>query len=99
MIKMKIIGCDRTLLPNPAETLKATEELVKEGYTVLPYTSDDVGLARKLEEVGARAVMPGASRIGLGQRAINPLNLPFIHEQLTVRGIVDAGMGSPIGGV
>src|SRR5699024_7114008 len=95
MIKVEIIGCDRTLLPDPVETLKATEELVKEGYTVLPYTSDDVVLARKLEEVGAHAVMPGASPIGSGQGVINPLNLRFISEQLTVSVIVDAGIGSP----
>ncbi|HLR40064.1 MAG TPA: thiazole synthase [Virgibacillus sp.] len=95
MIKVEIIGCDRTLLPDPVETLKATEELVKEGYTVLPYTSDDVVLARKLEEVGAHAVMPGASPIGSGQGVINPLNLRFISEQLTVPVIVDAGIGSP----
>src|SRR5690625_717476 len=67
MVKVEIIGCDKTLLPDPVETLKATEELIKEGFTVLPYTSDDVVLARRLEELGAHAVMPGASPIGSGQ--------------------------------
>src|SRR5690625_969883 len=95
MIKVEIIGCQKTLLPDPVETLKATEELLKEGFTVLPYTSDDVVLARKLEELGAHAVMPGASPIGSGQGIINPLNLRFIIEQAKVPVIVDAGIGSP----
>jgi thiazole synthase len=95
MIKVEVIGCDKTLLPDPVETLKATEELLKEGFTVLPYTSDDVVLARKLEELGAHAVMPGASPIGSGQGIINPLNLSFIIEQAKVPVIVDAGIGSP----
>lgn len=95
MIKVEIIGCDKTLLPDPVETLMATEELLKEGFTVLPYTSDDVVLARKLEELGAHAIMPGASPIGSGQGIINPLNLSFIIEQSKVPVIVDAGIGSP----
>src|SRR5699024_2623920 len=95
MIKVEIIGCPKTLLPDPIETLKATEELLKEGFTVLPYTSDDVVLARKLEELGAHAIMPGASPIGSGQGIINPLNLSFIIEQSNVPIIVDAGIGSP----
>src|SRR5690625_5685858 len=81
MIKVEIIGCQKTLLPDPVETLKATEELLKEGFTVLPYTSDDVVLARRLEELGVHAVMPGASPIGSGQGIVNPLNLSFIIEQ------------------
>ncbi len=95
MVKVEVIGCDKTLLPDPVETLKATEELLKEGFTVLPYTSDDVVLARKLEELGAHAIMPGASPIGSGQGIINPLNLSFIIEQSNVPVIVDAGIGSP----
>ncbi|WP_406944151.1 thiazole synthase [Halobacillus sp. SY10] len=95
MIKVEVIGCDKTLLPDPIETLKATEELIKEGFTVLPYTSDDVVLARRLEELGAHAVMPGASPIGSGQGIINRENLRFIIEQSTVPVIVDAGIGSP----
>ncbi|WP_080875893.1 thiazole synthase [Oceanobacillus timonensis] len=95
MVKVEIIGCAKTLLPDPVETLKATEELVAEGFTVLPYTSDDVVLAKKLEEAGAHAVMPGASPIGSGQGIINPLNLSFIIEQSKVPVIVDAGIGSP----
>ncbi|WP_404449029.1 thiazole synthase [Sutcliffiella horikoshii] len=95
MIKVEVIGCWKTLLPDPVETLKATEELLKEGFTVLPYTSDDVVLARKLEELGAHAIMPGASPIGSGQGIINELNLGFIIEQSNVPVIVDAGIGSP----
>lgn len=95
MIKVEVIGDDKTLLPDPVETLKATEELVKEGFIVLPYTSDDVVLARKLQEVGCHAIMPGASPIGSGQGIINPVNLSFINEQATVPVIVDAGIGSP----
>src|SRR5690625_3465010 len=95
MVKVEIIGCDKTLLPDPVETLKATEQLLAEGYTVLPYTSDDVALARRLEELGAHAIMPGASPIGTGQGIINPVNLQFIIEQANVPVIVDAGIGAP----
>ncbi|MGY0692731.1 thiazole synthase [Virgibacillus sp. FSP13] len=95
MIKVEVIGCDKTLLPDPVETLHATEELIKEGFIVLPYTSDDVVLARRLEELGAHAIMPGASPIGSGQGVINPTNLSFIIEQSNVPVIVDAGIGSP----
>ena len=95
MIKVEVIGCQKTLLPDPIETLKAAEELVKEGFIVLPYTSDDVLLAKRLEEVGCHAIMPGASPIGSGQGIINPLNLRFIIEQSNVPVIVDAGIGTP----
>ncbi|SIS75273.1 thiazole synthase [Salimicrobium salexigens] len=95
MIKVEVIGDKKTLLPDPVETLKATEELLKEGFIVLPYTSDDVVLARKLEELGAHAIMPGASPIGSGQGIINPLNLSLIIEQSHVPVIVDAGIRSP----
>ena len=95
MIKVEVIGCSKTLLPDPIETLKASEELVKEGFIVLPYTSDDVLLAKRLEEVGCHAIMPGASPIGSGQGIINPLNLSFIIEQTNLPVIIDAGMGTP----
>ncbi|RAZ79303.1 thiazole synthase [Planococcus halotolerans] len=95
MVKVEVIGCQKTLLPDPVETLKASEELLKEGFTVLPYTSDDVLLARRLEELGCHAIMPGASPIGSGQGIINPLNLSFIIEQTSVPVIVDAGIGTP----
>ncbi|MFJ7975686.1 thiazole synthase [Peribacillus sp. JNUCC 23] len=95
MIKVEVIGDDRTLLPDPVETLKASEMLLAEGFIVLPYTSDDVVLARRLEELGVHAVMPGASPIGSGKGIINPLNLKFIIEQSQVPVIIDAGIGSP----
>jgi thiazole synthase len=95
MIKVEVIGCGKTLLPDPVETLKATEILLEEGFIVLPYTSDDVVLAKRLQELGCHAVMPGASPIGSGQGIVNPLNLSLIIEQATVPVIVDAGIGSP----
>ncbi len=95
MVKVEVIGCDKTLLPDPIETLRASEELLKEGFIVLPYTSDDVVLARRLEELGCHAIMPAASPIGSGQGILNPLHLKFIIEQTTVPVIVDAGIGSP----
>lgn len=95
MIKVEVIGCDRSLLPDPIETLKASEMLLEEGFIVLPYTSDDVVLAKRLEQLGVHAIMPGASPIGSGKGLMNPLNLQFIIEQSSVPVIVDAGIGSP----
>lgn len=95
MIKVEVIGCDKSLLPDPVETLKASEMLLEEGFVVLPYTSDDVVLAKKLEKLGVHAIMPGASPIGSGRGIINPLNLTFIIEQSSIPVIVDAGIGSP----
>ncbi|MCA1009583.1 thiazole synthase [Halobacillus halophilus] len=95
MIKVEVIGDQRTLLPDPIETLKASKILLEEGFIVLPYTSDDVMLAKRLQDLGVHAIMPGASPIGSGQGIINPLNLQFIVEQSTVPVIVDAGIGSP----
>ncbi|MFU0790054.1 MAG: thiazole synthase [Virgibacillus proomii] len=95
MIKVEIIGCERTLLPDPFETLKASKQLVDEGFTVLTYTSDDVVLAKRLEEAGVHAVMPAASPIGSGQGVVNPLYLQFIIEQAEIPVIVDAGIGAP----
>ena len=94
MIKVEVIGCDRSLLPDPVETLKASEMLLEEGFIVLPYTSDDVVLAKRLVDLGVHAIMPGASPIGSGRGIINPLYLQFIIEQSTVPVIVDAGIGS-----
>lgn len=95
MIKVEIIGCPKTLLPDPVETLKATEMLLEEGMTVLVYTSDDVVLARKLQALGCHAIMPGASPIGSGLGIVNPYNLHYIIEDATVPVIVDAGLGTP----
>lgn len=95
MIKVEIIGNDRTLLPDPIATLEATKQLVAEGFIVLPYTSDDPILARHLAEAGAAAVMPGAAPIGSGLGMINPHYIRFIIEEAKVPVIVDAGIGSP----
>lgn len=95
MIKVEVIGCDKSLLPDPVETLKASEMLLAEGFIVLPYTSDDVVLAKRLGDLGVHAIMPGASPIGSGRGIINPLNLQFIIEQSPVPVIIDAGIGSP----
>ncbi|MGZ6550855.1 MAG: thiazole synthase, partial [Tumebacillaceae bacterium] len=81
MIKVEVIGDMRTLLPDPIGTLEATKILVDEGFTVLPYTSDDVLLARRLVEAGAAAIMPGASPIGSGLGILNPHYLSFIIEE------------------
>ncbi|BCJ85774.1 thiazole synthase [Effusibacillus dendaii] len=95
MIKVEVIGNPKTLLPDPIETLKATEILVNEGFTVLTYTSDDPILAQHLQKAGAHAVMPGASPIGSGLGILNPHYLKFIIEEAQVPVIVDAGVGSP----
>lgn len=95
MIKVEVIGDPNTLLPDPIGTLEATKILVEEGFIVLPYTSDDPILARKLQEAGASAVMPGASPIGSGQGIINPNNIRFIVEEAKVPVIIDAGIGAP----
>lgn len=93
-IKVEISANERTLLPDPIETLKATEILVKEGFTVLPYTSDDPILCKRLEEAGAAAVMPGAAPIGTGLGLLNPYHIGLIVEEAGVPIIVDAGLGS-----
>ncbi|OMF38632.1 thiazole synthase [Paenibacillus sp. FSL H8-0548] len=93
-IKVEISVNERTLLPDPIETLRATEILVKEGFTVLPYTSDDPVICKRLEEAGAAAVMPGAAPIGTGLGILNPYNLGLIVEEANVPIIVDAGLGS-----
>ncbi|WP_028559719.1 thiazole synthase [Paenibacillus pinihumi] len=93
-VKVEISANERTLLPDPIETLKATEILVKEGFTVLPYTSDDPILCKRLEEAGAAAVMPGAAPIGTGLGILNPYHIGLIVEEAKVPIIVDAGLGS-----
>lgn len=94
-IKVEISGNPRTLLPDPFETMKATERLAKDGFVVLSYTSDDPILCKRLEEAGAAAVMPGGSPIGTGLGLLNPYNLGLIVEEANVPVIVDAGIGSP----
>jgi thiazole synthase len=95
MIKVEVIGDGITLLPDPIETYKACEILLEKGFTVLPYISDDVILAKRLQLLGVNAVMPGASPIGAGRGIINPYNLEIIIEQAVVPVIVDAGLRAP----
>jgi thiazole synthase len=95
MIKVEVIADSKTLLPDPVATLEATKILVEEGFIVLPYTSDDPVLARKLAEAGAHAIMPGGSPIGSGQGLLNPTYLRYIIEESPVPVIIDAGIGSP----
>ncbi|SDW12693.1 thiazole-phosphate synthase [Marininema mesophilum] len=95
MVKVEVIGDEERLLPDPMATLEATRRLVEEDFIVLPYTGDDPVLARRLQEVGAHAIMPGASPIGSGQGLINPLYLSFIIQDASVPVIIDAGIGAP----
>ena len=94
LVKLEVLGDKKTLLPDPVDTLRATETLVAEGFTVLVYTSDDVLLAKRLEEAGATSVMPAGSPIGSGQGILNPLNIRLILEAARVPIIVDAGVGT-----
>ena len=93
-VKLEVIGDDRTLLPDPAELLDAAEELVADGFTVLPYTSDDPVLARRLADAGCAAVMPLGSPIGSGMGIANPYNLRLIVEEAEVPVVLDAGIGT-----
>ncbi|MEZ5155631.1 MAG: sulfur carrier protein ThiS [Solirubrobacterales bacterium] len=93
-VKLEVIGDDRTLLPDAPELLTAAEELVDEGFTVLPYTTDDPVLARRLESVGCAAVMPLGSPIGSGAGIRNPYNIRIIVEAAEVPVILDAGIGT-----
>jgi thiazole synthase len=93
-VKLEVIADERTLLPDPIELLDAAEQLVDAGFTVLPYTSDDPVLARRLEQVGCAAVMPLGSPIGSGLGIRNPHNIELIVEQATVPVVLDAGIGT-----
>ena len=98
-VKLECLADKRTLLPDPIDTLKATEILVKEGFTVLVYTSDDPILAKRLKEAGAASVMPAGSPIGSGQGILNPNNIRICLEYLKENDpdypvIVDAGVGT-----
>jgi thiazole synthase len=98
-VKLEVLGDKKTLLPDPVGTLEATRELVKEGFTVLCYTSDDPIAARRLKEAGAASVMPAGSPIGSGQGVLNPLNISLCLETLKEGDpnypvIVDAGVGT-----
>ncbi len=93
-IKLEVIGDDRTLYPDAVELLDAAEQLLADGFNVLPYTNDDPVLARRLEEAGCAAVMPLGSPIGSGAGIRNPYNLAIIAERASVPVILDAGVGT-----
>ncbi len=93
-VKLEVIGDDRTLLPDAVELVDAADELVADGFTVLPYTNDDPVLARRLEEAGCAAVMPLGSPIGSGAGIRNPYNIAIIVEGASVPVILDAGIGT-----
>ena len=93
-VKLEVLSDPETLLPEPLGTLEALRTLVKEGFTVLAYASDDPVMARRLEEAGAASVMPLGSPIGSGQGILNPQNIRLIIERAKVPIIVDAGVGT-----
>jgi thiazole synthase len=93
-IKLEVIGDDRTLLPDAVELLSAAETLIDEGFVVLPYTTDDHVLARRLEDIGCAAVMPAGSPIGSGMGIRNPYNLSILIERSGVPVVLDAGVGT-----
>lgn len=94
MVKLEVLGDERTLLPDPVETLKAARILVKEGFSVLVYTSDDPVVAARLQDLGVTSVMPAGAPIGSGQGVLNANNIRMILERATVPIIVDAGVGT-----
>ena len=94
LVKLEVIGDDRTLFPDVENLLPAAAELVKDGFTVLPYTNDDPITAKKLEDIGCAAVMPLVAPIGSGMGIRNPYNIQIIREQISIPLIVDAGVGT-----
>jgi len=94
LVKLEVLGDEKTLFPNMPETLKAAEQLVNDGFDVMVYCSDDPIQAKMLEQIGCVAVMPLASLIGSGMGILNPWNLSLIIEQATVPVLVDAGVGT-----
>ena len=94
LVKLEVIGDEKTLFPDTEALLAATKVLVKEGFVVMPYTNDDPIMAKKLADAGAACVMPLASPIGSGMGILNPINIRFIQEAVKVPVIVDAGVGT-----
>jgi thiazole synthase len=94
LVKLEVLGDKKTLYPNMIETLRATEVLIGEGFQVMVYCSDDPLLAKRLEEMGAAAIMPLAAPIGSGLGIQNPVNIRLIVEEAKVPVIVDAGVGT-----
>jgi thiazole synthase len=94
LVKLEVLGDPQSLFPNVRETIRAAETLVKDGFEVMVYTSDDPIIARELQAVGCVAIMPLASLIGSGMGILNPWNLGLIIEQAKVPVLVDAGVGT-----
>lgn len=94
LVKVEVIGDKKTLMPDVLGLLEATEILVREGFTVMPYTTDDPVMAKRLEDAGAACVMPLASPIGSGRGIQNRLNLKFVMDAVSCPVIVDAGVGT-----
>ncbi len=94
LVKLEVLGDSHTLFPNVRETIRAAEVLIKDGFDVMVYTSDDPIIARELEALGCVAIMPLASLIGSGMGILNPWNLKLIIEQSKVPVLVDAGVGT-----
>jgi|TARA_B110000208_G_scaffold159894_1_gene194761 thiazole synthase len=94
LVKLEVLGDPKTLYPNVVETLKAAAVLIKDGFDVMVYTSDDPIIAKQLEDIGCCAIMPLASLIGSGMGILNPWNLEIIIDTLSVPVIVDAGVGT-----
>lgn len=94
MVKLEVIGDEKTLYPDLPALIEATKVLVKEGFTVLPYTTDDLITALRLEEAGAACVMPLGAPIGSGMGILNPINIRIIIERVKLPVIVDAGVGT-----
>ncbi len=94
LVKLEVIGDEKTLMPDTLALLEATKELVKDGFIVMPYTNDDPVMAKRLEDAGAACVMPLAAPIGSGQGILNRLNIQLILEKVSVPVIVDAGVGT-----
>jgi thiazole synthase len=94
LVKLEVLADEKTLYPNVVQTIKASELLIKEGFEVMVYTSDDPIVAKELEDIGCCAIMPLAAPIGSGLGIQNPLNIQFIIEQSKVPVLVDAGVGT-----
>jgi len=93
LIKLEVIGDEKTLMPDVVQTLEATKVLVKEGFSVMAYTTDDIVMARRLQDAGASAIMPLGSPIGSGRGILNPSSIRLIIEEIEVPVLVDAGVG------
>ncbi len=94
LVKLEVLGDPKTLFPNVVQTISAAETLVKDGFKVMVYTSDDPIIAKQLEDIGCVAIMPLASLIGSGMGILNPWNLQIIIENAKVPVLVDAGVGT-----